>query len=181
MPNKSQQISQLPKVTKTQKEKKSISTTKSNATVKSWSMYPDLHGEVSHYLTENGLHFSFFHQDTDGGCSEQYDTNIMGRFKCTNMACHQKGWSSKLVAITIRMYSGKRYNARVYHQRCKRCESLSTPILDESYAQRIAYRLKIWNGVKMDRPPYTRGESEKSHASHLCEGCNHGHCSLGFS
>ena len=40
---------------------------------------------------------------------EEYDTNIMRRFRCLNKACRQSGWASKLIAITIRMYTKQRY------------------------------------------------------------------------
>src|SRR5690242_19441633 len=111
---------------------------------KSWSMYPALQDSVSHLLEEDDLSFTFFAIDKDKGSIEEYDTNIKGRFKCCNKACPQAGWASKLIAITIRMYPEQQYNARVYHQRCKSCQSLSQPFPDDSYAERIAYRLKKW-------------------------------------
>ena len=145
---------------------------------KSWSMYPALHDSVSRLLKEAGLSFTFFEIDEDEGSIEKYDTNIKGRFKCPNKDCPQPGWGSLLIAITIRMYSERRYNARVYHQRCKVCESLSQPFPDDSYAERIAYRLKKWSGIKMEPPSYTARTSNRPHESALCEGCRHGHCKL---
>jgi hypothetical protein len=104
-----------------------------------------------------------------------YDTNIMGRFTCHNMAC-SAAWTSKQIAITIRRYSNERYNARVYHQSCKRCGTTSEPQLDHSYAERVAYRLKKWCGVQMEVPPFS-GESNGPHRRDLCEGCKHSRCS----
>ena len=141
-----------------------------------WSMYQALHDDVSRLLEDENLHFDF-HQNDDGkGCSQTYDTHIMGRFTCRNTACASSGWSSKKIPITIRMYPGARYNARVYHQHCQKCNSLGKPYLDHSYAERVAYRLKKWCGVEMDRPIYS-SESKGPHRRDLCEGCKDGHCS----
>ena len=145
---------------------------------KSWSMYPELHDSVNRLLEEDGLSFTFFPIDEDQGAIEEHDTNIMGRFRCPNQACRQSGWGSKLIAITIRMYTKQRYNARVYHQCCKSCESVSQPFPDDSYAERIAYRLKKWSGIEMEQPSYNDRTSERPHESALCEGCKHGHCRL---
>lgn len=141
-----------------------------------WSMYSVLHEDVSHLLEEDDLHFDFNENDDTTGCIKKYDTNIMGRFACRNQACDSSGWSSKRIAITIRMYPGARYNARVYNQRCQACNSLSKPRLDDSYAERVVYRIKKWCGIEMDMPHYS-GHSERPHQSDLCEGCKDGHCS----
>lgn len=142
----------------------------------SWSMHPALHDSVCRLLEEDDISFTFFAIDEDKESIEDYDTNVMGRFKCLNKVCRQAGWTSKTIAITIRMYPEQQYHAQVYHQRCKSCGSLSQPIPDDSYAQRIAYRLKKWSGIEMDRPSYTVRASERPHESALCEGCKHGHC-----
>jgi hypothetical protein len=141
---------------------------------KSWSIYPSYHDAVCDLLKEEDLIFDF-HEEDDSDCDEEYDTNIMGRFECRNRRCRTRGWSSKLVAITIRMYPGEKYNARVYYQRCRVCNKLSEPKLDDSYAERVAYRLKKWSGVRMETPQYS-GASKAPHKSDLCEGCKHGHC-----
>ena len=142
-------------------------------------MYPALHDSVGSLLEEDDLSFTFFAIDEDEGSIKEYDTTIMGRFKCLNRACPSAGWTSKMIAITIRMYPEQQYNARVYHQRCKGCGSLSQPFPDDSYVQRIAYRLKKWSGVEMDPPSFTVRERERPHESTLCEGCKYGHCRLG--
>ncbi|XHG02547.1 hypothetical protein AWENTII_005894 [Aspergillus wentii] len=139
-------------------------------------MYPALHDDVCRLLDEEDLTLDFYTIDEDDGCTEDRDTNIMGRFICHNSACKSSGWSSKKIAITIRMYPGQRYNARVYHQRCKSCKSLSRPILDSSYAERVTYWVKKWNGIEVERPT-TFSESRGPHNSRLCEGCKAGHCS----
>lgn len=140
-----------------------------------WSMYRQLHDDVSRLLEEEGLYFTFNKKDTDEGCHRSYDTNITGRFICRNKKCGSPGWSSKMVAITIRMYPGARYNARVYHQSCKSCNCLSRPLLNDTYAERIAYRIKKWNGIEVETPHYS-GNSELPHNEDLCEGCKAGHC-----
>ncbi|KAH8663421.1 zinc-binding domain-containing protein [Tricladium varicosporioides] len=143
---------------------------------KSWSMYPELHDSVDCLLEEDDLFFTFFAIDEDTGSIKEYDTNIMGRFKCSNRACPKSGWGSKRIAITIRMYSEQQYNARVYHQRCKCCGSLSQPFPGDTYAERIAYRLKKWSGKDTDQPHFFRAKSQRPHERTLCEGCKHGHC-----
>jgi hypothetical protein len=141
-----------------------------------WSMFPVLHDDVSRLLREDDLEFNFYKVDDTRNCIEEYDTNIMGRFICHNRSCKSDGWSSMKVAITIRMYRGKQYNARVYHQRCSSCNSLSRPHLDGSYAERVVYRLRKWCGVKVEVPNFS-GQSKGPHHGHLCEGCRDGHCS----
>lgn len=140
-----------------------------------WSMYQSLHDDVSRLLEEDDLHFDFHENDDTATCIKEYDTNIMGRFICRNRECASNGWSSKKIAITIRMYPGAQYNARVYNQRCHECNRLGRPRLDDSYAERVAYRLKKWCGIEMDKPPPSR-QSKGPHQSDLCEGCRDGHC-----
>ncbi|GKZ23574.1 hypothetical protein AbraIFM66951_009847 [Aspergillus brasiliensis] len=164
---------------------KSKSSTKSTLPRNRWSMYPALHTDVVTHLSSDTLSpvaltsLSFHPFDDSHSSKREYDTNIMGRFICTNDSCRSTGWTSKKIAITIRLYEGNEYNARVYHQRCKRCNALSRPFLDEeSYAERIAYRMKRWYGVDVERPVYERKRT-KPHNRELCEGCKAGRCSFG--
>ena len=142
----------------------------------SWSVYPALHHDVSHLLEDHDLQYHFQRNADWKSCTKEYDTNIMGRFICHNKKCSLNGWSSKKIAITIRTYHNDRYDATVYHQRCHGCNNLAKPILDASYAERVAYRLKKWSGIEMDQPNHS-GESKGPHMSDLCEGCKAGHCS----
>jgi len=137
-----------------------------------------MHDDVSRLLEVDGLRFEFHDVDSDVDAIRSYDTNIMGRFTCNNRRCGSSGWASLRIAITIRMYEGRRYNARVYHQRCKICNLLSKPTLDDSYAERVAYRLKNWCGVKQERPKFSAG-SKGPHEKKFCEGCKAGHCCEG--
>jgi len=98
------------------------------------------------------LSFSFHRDDEDHRVVRDYDSNIMGRFICDNRDCATGAWSSKMIAITIRMYPNKEYIARVYHQRCRGCNRVGRPILDESYAERVAYRLKKWSRIDVETP-----------------------------
>ncbi|KAI6780254.1 uncharacterized protein J7T54_003033 [Emericellopsis cladophorae] len=144
---------------------------------KTHSMFTDLHADVSKRLQLDGLTFVFHPQDDDRSCSQEYETFVMGRFECHNAQCRQEGWSSKKIAIVIRMYNTQRYNARVYHQRCRSCKQLSRPILDvESYIDRVTYRLKKWSGIEMEVLSYTGRTGDLPHASALCEGCKAGRC-----
>ncbi|EFQ36638.1 hypothetical protein CGRA01v4_12197 [Colletotrichum graminicola] len=147
--------------------------------IKGWSLYSALHNDVLQLLQEDNLTFKFHNDDNDDNSRRDYDTNIMGQFACRNHACHANGWASKRIPVTIRMYDGQRYNARVYHQRCRQCNSLSRPTLDSSYAERVAYRLKVWCGIPMQPPNFVRKPAKKPHASELCEGCKAGHCREG--
>jgi hypothetical protein len=137
-------------------------------------MFPARHSDVAAELEEHSLTFSFYNVD-ESSCVKEYDSNIKGFFSCYNPKCSSDGWYSKLISITIRMYRGQRYNARVYHQRCRVCNWLGKPHIDESYAERVAYRLKKWSGVKVKKPKFNKGH-RKAHETHLCEGCNAGHC-----
>ncbi|KAB8267259.1 zinc-binding domain-containing protein [Aspergillus minisclerotigenes] len=144
-------------------------------TTERWSMYQELHDDVSRLLADTDLNFDFHDSDDDINCTKMRNTNIMGRFTCHNPGCRSKGWASRKIAITIRLYPGQKYNARVYHQRCKFCNSLSRPVPDESYAERVTYWIKQWNGVQVEKPPIS-GVSKGPHNKQLCEGCKAGRC-----
>ena len=140
-----------------------------------WSMYPECHDDVAGLLEDDGLVMGFHGHDDSQDSVKEYDTTIMGRFRCKNPACKSDGWSSKKIAITIRLFHPQRYNARVYHQRCKSCGWISRPKLDESYAQRVVYRIKKWRGIRVETPPRS-GKSDRPHERSLCEGCKNGRC-----
>lgn len=138
-------------------------------------MYPALHKQVARLLEEDDLFFTFHKADDAEKCIKEHDTTVMGRFVCHKSACDATGWSSKMIAITIRMYPDDQYNVRVYHQRCESCNGVSRPFLDGSYAERTAWRLKKWSGIKMELPSYSK-KSKGPHNESLCEGCKHGRC-----
>ncbi|KAF2759853.1 hypothetical protein EJ05DRAFT_509545 [Pseudovirgaria hyperparasitica] len=109
----------------------------------------------------------------------EYQTHVMGKFRCVNVACDATCWSSKKVAILIRGFSNNGYNAEVFGQRCKSCNNLGLLELDEeSYVERVAYRVKKWAGVHAERPVYN-GKEGPPHERSLCEGCKRGVCRLG--
>ncbi|KAL4784436.1 zinc-binding domain-containing protein [Aspergillus varians] len=140
-----------------------------------WSLHPTLHDDVARLLDEDDLHLDFFNVDDEETNIEERDTNIVGRFICRNRRCNSSGWSSGKVPVTIRMYPRQQYNARVYHQRCKKCDVVARPILDRTYAERVAYWIRKWNGIEVERPPIS-GRSSGPHESARCEGCRAGHC-----
>ncbi|KAL2803112.1 zinc-binding domain-containing protein [Aspergillus granulosus] len=149
---------------------------KGRKAAKLWSLHPKLHDDVARLLDEEGLQLDFFDADDEETNVEERDTNVMGRFICQNSGCYSSGWSSKKIAITIRMYPRQRYNARVYHQRCRNCRAVGRLILDTGcYAERVTYWLKKWNGIEVQRPDYS-SQSRGPHDSELCEGCKVGHC-----
>ena len=139
-------------------------------------MFPSLHQDIVNAVSDDITSIWFHDEDTDRASDKEYSTHIVGRFKCYNNACSTDGWSSKNVAILIRGYPGNGYNAVVFNQRCKACNRLGTPELDEnSYVDRVAYRLKKWAGISME-PRYYAPKNGLPHASHLCEGCKKGVC-----
>jgi DNA-directed RNA polymerase subunit RPC12/RpoP len=142
-----------------------------HASGKRWSMHPSLHEDVSQLLVADGLLVKFHATGGSQDCVESYDTNIMGRFNCDYAACPVQKWSSKMIAITIRLYRDQRYDAVVWQQRCQHCDSVGQPMLDGTYAERIAYRLKRWFGIQVEVPYYS-GQSNGPHQRDLCEGCN---------
>ncbi|RFN54935.1 zinc-binding domain-domain-containing protein [Fusarium flagelliforme] len=145
---------------------------------KEWFMCPHLDEQVRLQLAEDGIGYYTFNPDNDDdSATNTYSTNIMGRFACSNKRCRNK-WRSLLVAITIRVYDGYRYNAKLYNQQCKDCKALGVPeVFKRSYVDRVSYRIKKWHGVEMGA--YQRGEdieSEGQHKSKFCEGCKKGLC-----
>ena len=114
-------------------------------------MQPSLHNDVSRLLEPHNLVFEIYDVDEEITNVEEHNTNVMGEFACKNRACACNGWSSKKVATTIRMYLNEQCDARVYHQSCRSCKALSRPILDDSYADRVAYRLKKWSEIPVER------------------------------
>uniref|UniRef100_A0A8H7N8A1 3CxxC-type domain-containing protein n=1 Tax=Bionectria ochroleuca TaxID=29856 RepID=A0A8H7N8A1_BIOOC len=140
---------------------------KQKRTYPSWSMFPEHHVSVSEELAKSGLHYQFNEDDDEDSCSQDYDTNIMGRFRCRRGNCKTQGWSSKRIAITIRRYQSTSYNVRVYHQRCKSCNGLSRPELDvQSYVDRITYRLK--NGTEFRSRRQFTLDNPKPRTKRIC-------------
>jgi len=150
---------------------------------RNYFMFPQLHDAVLSAVDGAIPSLRFNSEDTEDGLDEEYDTCVMGSFVCTNRECKKSGWNSKKVAIWIRGYghggpcpSG--YNAVVFNQRCVSCDCLGTFTIDEqSYIERVSYRLRKWAGVAVTPPIYNL-ESRGPHVEELCEGCRNGHCSL---
>lgn len=143
------------------------------------SMHPDLHGEIHDSLEAEGLDMTF---NSEGGfedCVKSWDTSVVGSFSCENKTCSTKKWKSGNIVITIRLYGGEKYNAVVWHQRCRQCDDLGALKLEaESYAARLVFRVKRWYGIEIEAPPFPE-KTTKPHESALCEGCKRGHCRLG--
>jgi hypothetical protein len=139
-------------------------------------MFESLHGRVVDAVSNEIPTIWFKRQDTSNGSIEEYPTHVMGRFGCKNKECPQKGWGSKKIAILIRGFPNNGYNAVVFNQRCRSCNGLGSLVLDEdSYVDRVAYRVRKWAGVPTGRQHY--GESRgPPHESSLCEGCQRGFC-----
>ncbi|KAI4862768.1 zinc-binding domain-containing protein [Hypoxylon rubiginosum] len=139
--------------------------------------YPSLHHDVSKAVSSD-IAKTWFSKKS-GGAHSEYSTHVMGKFKCDNGGCSNRGWGSKKVTILIRGFSGNGYNAVVFNQRCRSCNKLGTLTLDDtSYVERVAYRLKKWAGVKMEDQRYD-GKVGPPHKTELCEGCKRGYCQGG--
>lgn len=139
-------------------------------------MFPSLHQRVADAVANDIPSIQSHEKNSDKGSDNAHPTNIVGKFICTNKACSTGGWHSMMVAILIRGYPSDEYNAVVFNQRCKACKRLGLLFLDEeTYVERVAYRLKKWAGVLMDRPFYEEKQTPP-HESDLCEGCKRGFC-----
>lgn len=147
-------------------------------------MYPNLHDDVLTFLDGIIKPEPRFNKNDETGneADKDYSTHIMGNFICRNARkglCPKNGWGSKKIAIVIRRHPNNGYSALVYKQRCKACNKLGIMRIDEnSYIERVAYRLKKWAGIHMETLPYT-GPRGPPHESHLCEGCMQGYCRSG--
>ena len=139
--------------------------------------YPELHKRVL-VAVSGEISKPWFNRKTLAANNE-YSTHVMGKFVCGNGDCPRHGWSSKKVAILIKGYSKNGYSATVFNQRCQSCKTLGILELDEdSYIERVAYRIKKWAGVRVDEP-YFAGKKGPAHKPELCEGCRQGYCLRG--
>jgi hypothetical protein len=138
--------------------------------------FPSLHGAVATAVLNDIPSTWFNEHGGEEDCNNRYSTNVLGKFRCKNNKCRKHGWASKRVTILIQGYSGNGYHAVVFNQRCLFCRSLGTLTLDEpSYVERVAYRLKKWAGVMMEKSQYA-GARGLPHKPELCEGCKRGLC-----
>ncbi|KAK4458662.1 zinc-binding domain-containing protein [Cladorrhinum samala] len=140
-------------------------------------MFAELHQRVASELITAGLspipEFSKTFRNHEAIRPSPYNTSVVAKFRCTGCG---KRWVSGRVAICIRKFPEDKYNASVYNQKCKGCEKLGIMELDEqSYIDRVAYRLKVWGGIKIHTPPYEE-KNTPPHECHLCEGCRLGEC-----
>jgi len=92
----------------------------------------------------------------------------------------QRGWGSKKICIVIRKYPNNGYNAQVFNQECVSCGELGRMHINvDSYVERVAYRLKKWAGIAVERPAHAGSLDRPPHKSELCEGCKRGFCQAG--
>jgi hypothetical protein len=146
---------------------------KQNKSRNPWSLHPSRHRDVLRLLQDSSLSFDFYDIDDPFKCTREYDAKVMGRFHCWNTRYASKGWSSKIIPVTIRLYPDSRYNVRVYNQRCQGRGKTSGPRLDGSYAEKVVYRLEKWSGIDV-KPLFFSGEYNGPHLTALCEGCRNG-------
>jgi hypothetical protein len=139
-------------------------------------MYPSLHEAVAAAVSDT-IDLTWFHQDgNESNCHDDYSTFVMGKFECDNSACPKSSWFSGKVTILILGFPDNGYTAVVFNQRCEFCHWLGNLKIDEqSYIDRVAYRLKKWAGVPLEQKTYIRKETPP-HRRDLCEGCKRGVC-----
>lgn len=138
-------------------------------------IYPSLHERVLEAVAED-LPSTWFNENCSKKSCNEYNTYVMGRFTCDNDDCPKSTWTSKMVTILIKGYPENGYNATVFNQHCSSCNNLGNFTLDEqSYIERVAYRLKTWAGVETDGPVFS-GKDGPPHKADLCEGCKRGYC-----
>ncbi|KAH6852782.1 zinc-binding domain-containing protein [Alternaria alternata] len=138
--------------------------------------FPELHQRIAEAVAP-AITSTWFNSKTKAHLEKEKNTNIIGTFTCVNDRCGKNGWSSGLVAIWIRGYTRNGYNAIVYNQRCNFCDWLGCLEMDEqSYVERIAYRLKAWAGVNDEQANFRSKLLRGPHDSEHCEGCKAGHC-----
>ena len=139
-------------------------------------LIPWLHQEVVDAVSDEIAPAWFHENDSDEDSNNSWPTSVMGRFECSNNGCSTNGWTSKRVAILIRGYPRNGYNAVIYNQRCRSCNWLGILKLNEqSYVDRVAYWLKRWAGVAVERPDHKKKKTPP-HERSLCEGCKSGIC-----
>lgn len=139
-------------------------------------MFPSLHQDVINAVSDDIASIWFQEDESNKDGNNEYSTHVMGKFRCNNSTCMTDGWSSKKVAMLIRGYRENGYHAIVFNQRCKACGQLGSLALnEESYIDRVAYRLKKWAGVPLERQEYTTEEG-LPHERSFCEGCKRGVC-----
>ncbi|KAF3915503.1 hypothetical protein ABW21_db0202766 [Orbilia brochopaga] len=140
-------------------------------TPESWYLYPEHHTKIAEQIP--GV--PFYESDANGVNS--WDTRIVGKFECSNRRC-EKTWTSGIVATVIRAYRRPElsYNAKVYNQRCKKCNKLGHMKIDvDSYVERVVRRIKIWKGETVPEIP-DRVKITPPHEEDFCEGCKAGRC-----
>lgn len=138
---------------------------------KEYSMRPDLNSEVIGTIDGKMKSIKFNNEDSDSECRE-LEVNLVGTFVCPNC---RRSWKSGIVFTVVRLYFNNTYNAKVYGQRCKRCENASLPKLDETYAQRVSYKLETMYGIPHPKVEY-RSKPMKPHDKHRCQGCKINRC-----
>jgi hypothetical protein len=139
-------------------------------------MFPALHQNIAEAVLPEISSTWFQEDEDDDDFDDEWCTHVMGVFVCNNNACKKQLWVSRMVPIEIRGYDGNGYSAIVYNERCMSCNKLGTFVLDEdSYIERVAYRLKKWAGVEME-VPYYGDRTGSPHKQEFCEGCKRGKC-----
>ncbi|KAK0741110.1 zinc-binding domain-containing protein, partial [Schizothecium vesticola] len=109
-----------------------------------------------------------------------HQTNLVATFRCPNPTCKGRRWPSGVVFTAIHAYHDNTYNATVYNQRCRACNTLGNIKLDvDVYVERVSYWLKKWAGVKMEPPHAEENKNTPLYEEEHCEGCKAGLCRRG--
>ncbi|KAK6495143.1 hypothetical protein TWF481_003171 [Arthrobotrys musiformis] len=151
---------------------------------KVWYHFPELHDLIAQQVPTARF------EDSDENGIQEWLTNNVATFKCSNEACNRT-WTSGIVATIIRRYelcdNKIGYNAKLFNQCCIKCHSLGrmklswggagkeTKQAHQGYVGIVVRRLKIWRGEPVDELPEYENETEP-HKDWLCEGCKAGRC-----
>ncbi|RKF83351.1 hypothetical protein GcM3_014029 [Golovinomyces cichoracearum] len=125
-------------------------------------------------MLDGSIRMKFNNEDSDEDCKTA-ETRVVGTFTCDNPRCTNE-WQSGKISTVVRSYPNRSYNAKVFHQRCRRCNKPIRPSLDGSYADRVAHKVKILNNIPVVKRPFLGDKKTPPHDSKRCEGCKAGYC-----
>lgn len=140
--------------------------------IKKWYIFPEFHDDIE----SSAPHMTFENNPHRAHPTKEWETRVVGTFICTDKQCKVYKWTSGTIATNIRLYNKNKYNALVYNQRCRKCNSLGRMEIDrQTYIDRVSRRLKVWSNIPVEEIEI-RERATPPHRSDKCEGCKAGHC-----
>jgi hypothetical protein len=148
---------------------------------KRWSVWPRCLDDIQQSL-RLGLKYTFEPSRLASGRTDICETLLKGSFKCTNVKCSGRFWTTGGIATNIQHYSARRqFNVTIEHQKCGRCGKFGRPSLDKHAFIKVASQcLRFWNGLADELPFRAKKFNNKSrHRARLCGGCKKSTCHEG--